>query len=201
MALHGLPEGFGVAFGAERLKGYGAAAQGDGGEGWDGLPVEGRGVGFRHRNRLTVDCLDDYRRNHSRMDGSPGWAQAYGWRGSGTRGENQQCLAKLANLPILALRCPMPTRNVSLTRELDQFVASRVETGLYANASEVMRTALRLLEKEEQEYEQKMAVLRAAIAEGDNSADAEEGVFERLYAYIDELANRKEESIGKVQCL
>ena len=47
--------------------------------------------------------------------------------------------------PILKLRCAMPTRNVSLTKELDEFVSSRVEGGLYANASEVMRTALRLL--------------------------------------------------------
>ena len=46
----------------------------------------------------------------------------------------------------------MPTRNVNLTKELDEFVASRVAGGLYANASEVMRTALRLLEKEEREY-------------------------------------------------
>jgi antitoxin ParD1/3/4 len=74
----------------------------------------------------------------------------------------------------------MPTRNVSLTKELDQFVASKVEAGLYANASEVMRAALRLLEKEEREYEEKMAVLRAAIAAGDASEDAEEGVFERI---------------------
>jgi antitoxin ParD1/3/4 len=74
----------------------------------------------------------------------------------------------------------MPTRNVNLTKELDQFVASRVESGHYANASEVMRTALRLLERDEQEYEQKMAVLRAAIAEGDASEDAEDGVFERI---------------------
>jgi antitoxin ParD1/3/4 len=44
----------------------------------------------------------------------------------------------------------MPTRNVNLTKELDQFVASRVESGHYANASEVMRTALRLLERDEQ---------------------------------------------------
>jgi antitoxin ParD1/3/4 len=74
----------------------------------------------------------------------------------------------------------MPTRNVSLTKELDEFVSSRVEGGLYANASEVMRTALRLLEKEEREYEEKMAALRAAIAVGDASEDAEEGVFERI---------------------
>ena len=100
----------------------------------------------------------------------------------------------------------MPTRNVSLTKELDKFVSSRVEGGLYANASEVMRTALRLLEKEEREYEEKLAALRTAIAEGDASGDAEEGAFERLYAYIDELAAKdsaagKEADIAKVQCL
>ena len=82
----------------------------------------------------------------------------------------------------------MPTRNVSLTKELDQFVSSRVEGGLYANASEVMRTALRLLEKEEREYEEKLAVLRTAIDEGLASGVAEPGVFERLDAYIEELA-------------
>jgi antitoxin ParD1/3/4 len=90
----------------------------------------------------------------------------------------------------------MPTRNVNLTKELDQFVASRVEGGLYANASEVMRTALRLLEREEREYEEKMALLRAAIAEGDASGDAEPGVFERLDAYIEELAAEKGEHIA-----
>ena len=84
-----------------------------------------------------------------------------------------------------ALEVPYADRNISLTKELDQFVASRVEGGKYANASEVMRTALRLLEREEREYEEKMAMLRAAIAEGEASGVAEEGVFERLYAYID----------------
>jgi len=87
----------------------------------------------------------------------------------------------------------MPTRNVSLTKELDQFIASKVEAGLYANASEVMRAALRLLEREEREYEEKLPALRAAIDEGLNSGDAEEGVFGRLYAYIDELAAEDEE--------
>jgi antitoxin ParD1/3/4 len=90
----------------------------------------------------------------------------------------------------------MPTRNVSLTKELDQFIASKVEAGLYANASEVMRTALRVMEKEEREFEEKMAMLRAAIAEGDASGDAEEGVFERLFAYIDELAEGKDRAIA-----
>lgn len=82
----------------------------------------------------------------------------------------------------------MPTRNVNLTPELDRFIASRVESGLYANASEVMRAALRLLEQEEREYEEKMAILRAAIQEGLDSGVAEPGVFERVHAYLDELA-------------
>jgi antitoxin ParD1/3/4 len=37
--------------------------------------------------------------------------------------------------------------NVSLTPELDQFVAGKVESGRYTSASEVVREALRLLEE------------------------------------------------------
>ena len=74
----------------------------------------------------------------------------------------------------------MPTRNVNLTEELDRFVLKKVKTGRYENASEVVRAALRTLEREEQEYEAKIAVLRAAIDEGDASGIAEDGVFERV---------------------
>jgi len=74
----------------------------------------------------------------------------------------------------------MPTRNVSLTPELDRFVATKVEAGMYANASEVMRTALRLLERDEREYEEKMAALRAAVDKGIASGVAKPGVFSRM---------------------
>jgi len=74
----------------------------------------------------------------------------------------------------------VPTRNVNLTEELDRFVLKKVKTGRYENASEVVRAALRTLEREEQEYEAKLAVLRAAIDEGDASGIAEDGVFERV---------------------
>jgi antitoxin ParD1/3/4 len=79
----------------------------------------------------------------------------------------------------------MPTRNVNLTEELDRFVASRVESGLYANASEVLRAALRLLERDEKEYEEKLSALRAAVAVGDASPDAEPGVFSRIREKFD----------------
>lgn len=81
----------------------------------------------------------------------------------------------------------MPTRNVNLTEELDRFVAARVASGRYANASEVLRAALRALERDEQAFEQKMAALRKALEDGLASGVAEPGVFERLEASIDSL--------------
>ena len=74
----------------------------------------------------------------------------------------------------------MPTRNVNLTKELDRFVATKVESGRYENASEVVRAALRTLEREEQQYEIKLAALRAAIDEGDASGLAKGNVFKRV---------------------
>jgi antitoxin ParD1/3/4 len=74
----------------------------------------------------------------------------------------------------------MPTRNVNLTDELDRFVLARIESGRYENASEVVRAALRTLEREEQQYEAKLTVLRAAIDEGDASGIADGDVFARV---------------------
>jgi antitoxin ParD1/3/4 len=76
----------------------------------------------------------------------------------------------------------VPTRNVNLTDELDRFVLSKVKTGRYENASEVVRAALRTLERDEEQYEAKLAALRAAIDEGDASGIAEGDVF----AYVRE---------------
>lgn len=74
----------------------------------------------------------------------------------------------------------MPTRNVNLTKELDHFVKAKVASGRYENASEVVRAALRTLEREEQQYEAKLAALRAAVDEGDGSGIAEGKVFARV---------------------
>lgn len=63
----------------------------------------------------------------------------------------------------------MPNRtvlNVSLTPELDPFVASRVASGRFQTASEVVSEALRLLEAQEQMRETALADLRREIAIG-----------------------------------
>ena len=74
----------------------------------------------------------------------------------------------------------MPTRNVNLTEELDRFVLTKVESGRYENASEVVRAALRILEREEEQYGAKLAALRAAIDEGDVSGIAQGNTFARV---------------------
>jgi antitoxin ParD1/3/4 len=74
----------------------------------------------------------------------------------------------------------MPTRNVNLTEELDSFVSAKIESGRYENASEVVRAALRTLEREEQEFELKLAALRTAIDEGDASGVAKGDSFARV---------------------
>jgi antitoxin ParD1/3/4 len=69
---------------------------------------------------------------------------------------------------------------VNLTAELDSFVLAKVESGRYENASEVVRAALRTLEREEEQYEMKLAGLRTAIDEGDASGIAEGDPFARV---------------------
>lgn len=74
----------------------------------------------------------------------------------------------------------MPTRNVNLTPELDKFITAKIKGGRYENASEVVRAALRTLEREEETYNTKLAALQAAIDEGDASGIAEGDVFKRI---------------------
>lgn len=85
----------------------------------------------------------------------------------------------------------MPTRNVNLTDELERFVQAKIESGRYENASEVVRAGLRMLEREEQEYEVKLAALRAAIDNGDASGVAEGNPFSRVRETLNISKNRR----------
>jgi antitoxin ParD1/3/4 len=42
----------------------------------------------------------------------------------------------------------MPSRTIELADDLDRFVVAKVTSGRYENASEVVRTALRTLERD-----------------------------------------------------
>jgi antitoxin ParD1/3/4 len=79
----------------------------------------------------------------------------------------------------------MPTRNVNLT-----FVATKIKSGRYEDASEVVRAGLRNLEREEQEHAAKLAALRRAIDEGDASGVAAGTVFGRIRKTLKLSASR-----------
>ena len=81
----------------------------------------------------------------------------------------------------------MPTRNINLTAQMDEFVDSRIKQGRYANASEVLRAGLRALEKDEEEDKAKLDALRAAVLAGEQSGIAEEDVFGEIR---DRIRNR-----------
>lgn len=61
------------------------------------------------------------------------------------------------------------TTSVTIGSQLDEFVTTLIESGRYGSTSEVIRSALRLLEHQEN---QAMA-LRRAIEAGDESGESE----------------------------
>ncbi len=85
--------------------------------------------------------------------------------------------------------------NVSLTPELEQFVADKVKSGRYNSASEVIQEALRLLEEREELRNIQKQKLRQKIAQGLDQLDRGEGlpgdeVFAELDAELDALEQR-----------
>ncbi len=84
----------------------------------------------------------------------------------------------------------MPTRNISLTREQDEFVDEIVKAGEYQNASEAVRDALRALQQRRKQDELKLELLRAQIELGVaalDSGNATEFAESELDNYLGEL--------------
>ena len=62
--------------------------------------------------------------------------------------------------------------HISLTSELERMVRQKVETGLYNNASEVIREALRLLVEQDELRRLKLARLRGELEKGETDLAA-----------------------------
>lgn len=61
--------------------------------------------------------------------------------------------------------------NISLTPQLEALVKSKVDSGLYGSASEVVRDALRLLEERDRRQSLRTEELRAEIKKGLDSGE------------------------------
>lgn len=66
------------------------------------------------------------------------------------------------------------TTSVTIGAQLDKFVGSLIASGRYGSTSEVMRSALRLLERQENQ----LLALRAAIEAGERSGESDESLHD-----------------------
>lgn len=82
----------------------------------------------------------------------------------------------------------MKTTSVALGPHFEEFIQASILSGRYNNASEVIRSGLRLLE----DQEQKMTALRSAVEEGLNSGIVEDFDSQE---YLQQMKARKH---GKV---
>ena len=71
--------------------------------------------------------------------------------------------------------------NVHLTPELEQLVQSKVQSGRYNSASEVVREALRLMEHKDEIRAAQMQKLRSRIDQALGEADRGEGADGEQY--------------------
>jgi antitoxin ParD1/3/4 len=63
--------------------------------------------------------------------------------------------------------------NVNLTPQLEALVRSKVESGLYGSASEVVREALRLMDEQDRIRAAKLEQLRAEVRRGLESGQSQ----------------------------
>ena len=85
----------------------------------------------------------------------------------------------------------MPSRNITLTPEQDDFIEQVVKAGDYLNASEAMRDAIRALQQRRAAEALKLDKLRLAIRQGVaalDRGDYTELDDESMDAYLDDLA-------------
>jgi antitoxin ParD1/3/4 len=78
--------------------------------------------------------------------------------------------------------------DIRLAPKLEEYVRSKVASGHYGNASEVVSDALRLLLAQDELNRNKLEALRSAIRSGLASGVAEDFSFEALNAELDEEA-------------
>ena len=79
--------------------------------------------------------------------------------------------------------------NISLTKPLEAFVQSKLDSGMYASASEVIRAGLRALSEQETDHKIKIGLEQANAGLGDDFNDE----------FADSLINKVHQRIANKQ--
>lgn len=82
--------------------------------------------------------------------------------------------------------------NVSLTPELEKWVQSKVESGMYTSASEVIREGLRLLKEQDALKEIRLTELRREIQLGIDSGESTPLNMDEIIAKAKQQRQEKE---------
>ena len=77
------------------------------------------------------------------------------------------------------------TMHINLSLEMEGFIKSKVSSGFYGNATEVIRDAIRRMQAEES----RVTAWQAAIAQGDAQLNRGEGIAYTLEALTDITAS------------
>ncbi len=82
------------------------------------------------------------------------------------------------------------TMHVNLSPEMESYIKSKVVSGFYGNATEVIRDAIRRMQAEEE----RIAALRKAVAQGDEQLDRGEGT-EYTREHVTKIADRARKNL------
>lgn len=95
----------------------------------------------------------------------------------------------------------MTAHTIELPEEQVRFIRDAIAAGRFHNESEVVQTALRLLERDEQEYRENLEELRAEVQKGIDAVEAGDYIElnseKELSAYFEALRGERPELLTK----
>lgn len=99
----------------------------------------------------------------------------------------------------------MITRTIDIPEELARFIHDSVAAGRYPDENEVVRAALHLLEREEEDYRENLVELRAEVQKGIDAIEAGDYIElnseEELSAYFEALRGGHPELLTKAEAV
>lgn len=90
----------------------------------------------------------------------------------------------------------MASRNISLTDHHDALIEAKIQAGEYANASEVVREGLRLIQERDQELAARIDAIKSRVAVGLEQAARGEFVEGSVDQIRERIRLRVEERLG-----